>query len=182
MKKLAVILLLFVLYFQKGYAQAAIVNDPLNYAQLSLVIEDGLEQTENLKKSWEIMKATKDAVDKVSSVVKTVEDIERVVNLSSQLYTTSSNLIERTKTLKGCDPKYINSNIRLCLRYNVRILDIVNRLTSLLTDNTFKLNDYERVKMVREEIDELSKLSVLLDRQQRSVERVNDTMQLFNLF
>lgn len=166
----------------KTYSQAMIVNDPLNYAQIGLVLEEGLAQTENLQKSWAILKATKDAVDKVSSVVRTVEDIERVVNLSSSLYSQSTSLIDRIKDMKDCDPKYINSNIRLCLRYNTRILDTVNRLTALLTDDKFKLNDYERVKMVREEIDELSKLSALIDRQERSVTRMNNTIELFKMF
>ena len=62
-----------------------IVNDPLNYAQMGFVIDEGVKQTTALKTSIELMKSAKESVDKVSSVVKALEDVERIASLSESL-------------------------------------------------------------------------------------------------
>ena len=62
-----------------------IVNDPLNYAQFGMVIDEGIKQTQTLKTSLELMRKAGESLNKVNFFIKTLEYIENVIYLSQRL-------------------------------------------------------------------------------------------------
>lgn len=159
-----------------------IVNDPLNYAQIGLVIDEGMKQTKALKTSLDLMKSTKESVDKVSSLVKALEDVEKIASLSEEMLSNSSKMMERLKRLDGLPASHINNALAECLNYNTRITRSVLVMTDLLTDNRYKVNDYERITLFKEQLREMERISLLMNQQNQSLNRIEAKMQLFKAF
>lgn len=166
-----------------GMAKAQfIVNDPLNYAQIGLVIDEGMKQTKALKSSLDLMKSAKESVDKVSSLVKALEDVDRIASLSEGMLSNSAALVSRLKKLDGLSASQLNRALSECLNYNTRITRSVIMLTDLLTDNRYKVNDYERISLFKEQLREMERISVLMQQQSQRVSRMEAKMQVFKTF
>ena len=146
-----------------------IVNDPLNYAQIGLVLKEGIEQTNSLKSSLTLLKSAKDNIDKVSSLVKALEDIERIATLSESLLTNSTNLVNRLRSLQGISPSELNKLLAESMNYSKRITRTVIMMTDLLTDNRYKVNDYERISLFKQQLRELEMIASMIENQSRRV-------------
>ena len=118
-----------------------IVNDPLNYAQIGFVIDEGVKQTQALKTSLELMKTAKETVDQVSSLVKALADVEKIASLSETLLNNSAKLVTRLKSMEGLSASDLNKALAQCLNCNRRITRTVIMMTDLLSDNRYKVND-----------------------------------------
>ena len=159
-----------------------IVNDPLNYAQMGFVIDEGVKQTTALKTSIELMKSAKESVDKVSSVVKALEDVERIASLSESLLNNSSQLVTRIKGMEGLSASNMNRTLAQCMNCNRRIIRTVTMMTDLLTDNRYKVNDYERISLFKEQLRELERISSLIEQESRRITRIETKMRVFKIF
>lgn len=159
-----------------------IVNDPLNYAQIGLVIDEGMKQTKALKTSLDLMKSAKESVDKVSSLVKALEDVEKIASLSERMLSNSAALVDRLKKMQGLSPSQLNKALGECLNYNTRITRSVIMMTDLLSDNRYKVNDYERITLFKEQLREMERISVLMEQQSRRISRIEAKMQIFKTF
>lgn len=178
-----IIIVVVVLVISVHLKAQMIVNDPLNYAQIGMVIDEGVKQTQSLKKSFELMKQTKENLDKVSSFVKTLEDIDKIISLSQSMYDDTSFLIRRVKNIEGgISVEAANKIIAQSVTYNLRITNYVIKMTDLLTDNKFKLSDYERIELFRENLREMEQISILIQDQHKRVSRIESKIQLFKTF
>lgn len=180
MKKLITLMMLFVV--TSALRAQFIVNDPLNYAQIGMVIDEGMKQTKALKTSLDLMKSAKESVDKVSSLVKALEDVEKIASLSEKMLSNSSRLVERLKGFQGLPPAQLNKALGECLEYNTRITRSVVMLSDLLTDNRYRVNDYERISLFKEQLREMERVSLLMRDQSRRISRIEAKMQVFKTF
>lgn len=176
------IMLMMLLIATSALRAQFIVNDPLNYAQIGMVIDEGMKQTKALKTSLDLMKSAKESVDKVSSLVKALEDVEKIASLSEKMLSNSSRLVERLKGIQGLPPAQLNKALRECLEYNTRITRSVVMLSDLLTDNRYRVNDYERISLFKEQLREMERVSLLMRDQSRRISRIEAKMQVFKIF
>lgn len=182
MKKINIcILMLFIALSAKAQIPS-IVNDPLNYAQLGLMIEEGISQTEELRKTWDILDKTKKAVDMVNKEVKRYQDIDRVLTVSQNIARTADRLIDRYKQFDGSGKDNLLQNVKMCIVYKQQLLRNMDILTQLLTNNTFKMNDYERMRLMNEQLREMNNLASALQRRDRAMQRIERKKQLFKNF
>ena len=160
-----------------------IVNDPLNYAQIGKVKDEGMKQTQTLKTSLWIMRKAGESLNKVNSFIKTLEDIEKVISLSQRMFDDTNILINRMKNLdNGISVTNANKIIGQCVTYNLRITNTLTTMTDILTDNRYKMSDYERMELFRENLRDLERISMLIEDQSRRISRIESKIQLFKTF
>ena len=75
-----------------------------------------------------------------------------------------------------------NKIIGQCVTYNLRITNTLTTMTDILTDNRYKMSDYERMELFRENLRDLERISMLIEDQSRRISRIESKIQLFKTF
>lgn len=173
MKKILLLLLLSVINLT-GYAQflPSVVHDPVNYGQLALILEDGMEQTQKIQQQITFLQDARKAVTVVNSALKSLNTIEKVLDLSKTTISQIENVRSRIQGLNS-DPKYITASANYCMRNIRQATTNITFIADVLSDNALRLNDSERLNLIQQKMSEMELISSRVNRTLRQMERIN---------
>lgn len=176
-----IILLVIMAGFTQVKAQF-VVTDPESYIQMAAQLNEAVSQTEELRKTWKIMSEANKALQVVSQVVKQVNDIDEVLDNTVVLTKGCESLVSRLKDMQHIDKKYGEKRVKEVLKLQKKTTKIIEQMTTLLTDNKLKLNDYERVSLFKSQKEELDVLSAQMALENQQIERTQTCLDLFRMF
>lgn len=129
---------------------AMIVNDPMNYAQIANLVAEGKAHTEKMEKQFQILKTSKEAIERVNQAIKALDMISNLIQIGDRTLKNITRTTEALRNMKHLSPQYINYAVQLCIRFQQHIVENISFATAILTNGKFKLNDYERIKQLQE--------------------------------
>ena len=180
MKKCFILLLLSSMYC---YSQNPIVHDPGNAIHLVDGLKKAADQIKRIREQTQILQDAKDAVVKVNNNIRQVRGIKRMVEYNANIVTKINN--ELGSFLRS--PNLSEKDIKRTAANAERYLDLANNnlsfLTNLLTDDYFKLSDYERILLIDKKEKEMITLEAELNAEfeaLRNTEVINASMQAHN--
>lgn len=159
-----------------------IVHDPINYGQLGAIFQQGAQQVQQVTKQLGFLQDAKKAVTVVSSALKTLRTVEKVIDLSKSTVNQIDNVQRRLGRLNSLDPGYISVSASYCMRCTNQATDNVTMLTSILSNGALRLNDSERLREIQQSISEMEMLTVQVNRLLRTAERINSKSQALICF
>lgn len=155
MRKL-LIAALSIFFAQSVYSQgAAIVNDPLNFAQLGEVIVQAQEQITVARKQLGFLKETQEFLSKVSSAVMKAELVSDVIDSAEKSIEMIGKLRDMMlKSDEMLSPKYIRMVNTRCQQCVDQVLKTANMIAKILSSE-FKMSDSERLMQIRESMNDI---------------------------
>ena len=173
MKKLFISLLLgFVslsAYCQFG---ALIVNDPMNYAQITSMLQEGVEQTQKMEKQLSFLKDAKEKVDNVNDKIKRLQTIDKLISLGKSTINDIKSTSNLVSNMQNVNKEYVLVTVSRCSRYSQRILDKLDFIADILTDETYRLNDAERLDQIDAAMKDIELLSLKTQQTSDNVRRL----------
>lgn len=153
---------------------ALIVNDPMNYAQITSMLQEGVEQTQKMEQQLSFLKDAKEKIDYVNDKIKTLQTIDKLISLGKSTIDdikTTSSLVSNMQNVKK---EYVLVTVNRCSRYSQRILDKLGFIADILTDETYRLNDAERLNQIDKAMNEIELLSLKTHQTSINVKRVEE--------
>lgn len=181
MKKLLLLLLFSATSFAGTAQFASVVHDPVNYSQLALILEDGIEQTQKIQQQITFLQDAKKAVTVISSAFKSLNTIERVLDLSKNTIAQIENVRSRIQGL-NTDPKYITASASYCMRNIHQATTNITFIADVLSDNALRLNDSERLNLLQQKMSEMELICSRVNRTLRQMERINQKANTLKSF
>ena len=182
MKKSILIFIAFLFAFSNVNAQM-IVNDPAATGKLVIAIKKAKEQIERIKDQTKFLSDAKDAVVKVNNNVRQVQSLKRMVETNTKILTRlNSELGGYLSSPSLSEQDVINANHNFNRLFS-QAQSNIDFITNVLSDNYFKLSDYERLELIQKKEQE----SIVLNKETgRALSRLktkikyNKTLQAIN--
>ena len=137
MKNLITILAITILSW--SYGQMAVVDAGVN-ASLSSQLATSSNQLLQLEKSYKVLQEASDKIDKVSSMVKSVNDIGEIVTLQKEAISNITFIMSKTKKENGSTA--ITKNLSKTL---ATITGQLNSINKTLSSGFFSMTDKDRI-------------------------------------
>lgn len=163
MKKIILLLLVFTGPFFSGQIKsqgAMVVTDPGSLAQILELVKTGAEQAKSINEQVNYLKEAKDAIETVSSYLKSARTVEKAIGQSKRTITVLNKLTNGISSFGNLNPAYVSGLTNQLKNYYSGVNDNVEEITDLLTDGKFKLNDAERMDLINEKLDNIHLIEI----------------------
>lgn len=149
-----IILFIALIFLFKGYAtgQVAIVHDPTNFAKIGELFQKAQEQITFVKEQTQFLRDIEKELVKVNRKIETVRTIKQAIEQQSKYVQFFINSVGDVQ--ESINPGVQATYLRRINSSKDRILDNTSYILQLLSDDLFKMSDYERMKLVKEALDE----------------------------
>ncbi|TXN37707.1 hypothetical protein FVB32_05310 [Flagellimonas hymeniacidonis] len=154
MKKRALVSLTLIIPLFTGIAQL-VVNDPQANANLMQQIAQGAKTVEQTAKSVKLLKEAKQMYDDVNGAIQTLEYISDMSVTTKKIIENSGSSLKQIQKSDMFSPKEMNV---ISQRYSSLIAKgniILKVANDLLSGGIFKMNDAERMVLLRDSKQEL---------------------------
>ncbi|AWX44787.1 hypothetical protein HME9304_01792 [Flagellimonas maritima] len=157
--KQKLVTILFFTYSCFGFSQM-LVNDPNANAQLAKQIAQGVKTVEQTTKTVNLLKQTKAMYDQVNSALQTFGYISEMSSTTTQILKNSGKFlqeIQSTNMFSNKEMSIISSRFSQSMEQGSTILNVAN---DLLRGGMFKMNDAERLTLLKQSREDLNEALV----------------------
>lgn len=157
--KVLVTLSLLLLFAHGGFAQM-VVNDPSANAALIKQLAQGVKTVEQTTKTVNLLKQTKEMYDKVNSALQTLGYVSEMSGTTKQILENSGKFlreIQDTNMFSNKEMGNISNQFSRSMEQSNTILKVAN---DLLRGGMFKMNDAERLTLLKQSKQELNEALV----------------------
>ena len=148
MKRILLLVLLGTLWTTKSWAQMP-VYDASSSAQLIAIAGSIKSQLDQASRLLNIMDETKQVRQMVSTGVKALTNVHQVITTTSTIVNNARNLSNMISQSKALTPAQAVQYSQRCLTYIEVIQAGVQRLSKLLSDNVFEIEEDARISMIQ---------------------------------
>lgn len=148
MKKLLFILLAISTNYTQ--AQAMVVNDPAANQTLLTSISQGAQQVQQGLEQLEYLNKAKEAITKVSSVVRDLNEIKEIYTLQKEILKNSTTHLRQLQSTRLFKPKEMREIAQSFTNLIDNSIKSIDTLKKLLQDDLLKMSDAERLNFIRD--------------------------------
>ena len=135
-----------------------VVNDPQANASLVQTITNGLLQIEQAAESVKLLKEAKELYDDVNSALQTIDYVTDLANISEKILEESGKdlrEIQKSNVFSRKEMNVISGNYQKLINKGNTIFKVAN---DLLSNGIFKMNDAERLTLLKSQKRELQEI------------------------
>lgn len=179
MKKLAILnfLLISVFSIQKGFAQVpTIVNDPINYAQLTEMVAQAQDQIAIANESLTFAEKVEARVAKVSGLIKATQLAIDVIDRGVYTVDRIDALLTTMQSMDGLTPQYLAMLSRRCAQAVNAVIGSMKLIENVL--GGFNMSDNERLQQLQENLDAINLAAAQIYMLDLKTRRLNRKMEL----
>lgn len=154
--KIKLIIIVFLFLGIKSFGQFK-VTDPANtlinkatFAKNAAILTKATASLEETRKSVRLLSEAKDAVEKVSTVIKDMNSLYNIINMQNRLIIKSEKDINNLKKCNLFSTREIinaSSTFSTIVHNTSKSVDLIQKLVE---DNVFKMSDAERFTLIRD--------------------------------
>lgn len=159
-----------------------VVHDPTTHAHLITTIEKANETVDNVKKQLKILEEAKEALSKVNNVIKQLQYIDQILEDQKKAIKTFDDCYKYIVKSDVFSPKEINIIIRKFTRALDKTEKTVSLATSIGSDGIFKMNDKERIEVLRNLSTEIREMNAEISELDRRYRQIADERVLVDFF
>ena len=175
MKNLTLVFAIIVLSLSRSLYGQAVVHDPGNSVHLLTQIAKAKEQIEKIKDQTKFLSDAKDAIVKVNNNVRQVKSVKRIIDTNTKILTRLNSELGgylSSPSLSEQEVIRASNNFDKIFRQTENNIDFIGQI---LSDNYFKLSDYERLEIIHRKEQESIALS---NEAENELDRLSDLISL----